>query len=653
MILHSLKLQNVGVYAGEQSVTFSRDPDRPITLIGGLNGAGKTTLIRSLFHALYGARALSVVGRRSAYGGFLDSAVHHGAGRAVLELDLEIPAVRADCRIVVRRTWDRPSRGKDQLDVYVDGDYDEELSESWAEAIEQAAPLGIARLFFFDGEKIEALADLEEAAATLRTALGSLLGLDLVEQLSVDLTAVKRRVVREAKGGPSTEELERREARLEAQRQVETSARSRLADLTNRCAEAVTDHGKLLHALRAAGGDLIADRERLDAERAGASAAESLLWDQLRALTARPDTPLLLVGRLLNDMRTTVGQASARAHADAIDTTLRERDAWIVELLREAGIHAPDVHSALDDDRTRRASAAGSPPPYPPAAGADAIQRLIEEELPARCGEALRYLDELDQASATVDELDRRIAKIPSDDSVRILLDARADSEELMTDLEAQRREAEQVLTVSEAQTKRAEDLRDSELERLASAQDQADRGRRITLHAERARITLEEFRRAVSERHVQRIATYATDSLRALLHKEGLVGELSIDPTTFELRLSTRKGDALEPESLSAGERQLTALALLWGLARSAGRPLPVVIDTPLGRLDTGHRRHVVERYLPSASHQVVVLSTDTEIDAAMHDRLEPRVGRAYRLEHEASGATTIASGYFELVSA
>ncbi len=653
MILHSLTLQNVGVYADEQSVIFSRDPDRPVTLVGGLNGAGKTTLIRSLFHALYGARALSVVGRRGAYGGFLDSAVHHGADRAILELDLEIPAIRAESRIVVRRTWERPSRGKDQLDVYVDGDYDEELSESWAEAIEQAAPLGIARLFFFDGEKIEALADLAEAAETLRTALGSLLGLDLVEQLSVDLTAVQRRIVREAKSGPSTEELERREARLETQRQVETTARSRLHNLKNQCAEAVSDHGKLLHALRAAGGDLIADRERLDVERTGASAAESLLWDQLRALAARPDTPLLLVGSLLNDMRTTVDQAGARAYADAIDTTLKERDVWIVELLNETGIDTADVRSALDVDRRMRASAAGSPPPYQPAAVADAVTRLIEEELPSRCGEALRCLDEIDQASATVDELDRRIAKIPSDDSVRILLDARTDSEEHVTDLEAQRLEAEQVLTVSEAQTKRALELRDSELERLASAQDHTDRGRRITLHAERARGTLEQFRRAVSERHVQRIATYATESLRALLHKDGLVGDLSIDPTTFELRLHTRNGEALDPESLSAGERQLTALALLWGLARSAGRPLPVVIDTPLGRLDTGHRRHVVERYLPSASHQVVVLSTDTEIDAAMHDLLEPRVGRAYRLAHDSNGATTITSGYFELVSA
>jgi len=65
MILHSLTLQNVGVYAGEQSVTFSRDPDRPVTLVGGLNGAGKTTLIppcftRSTAHAHSASSAVAV-----------------------------------------------------------------------------------------------------------------------------------------------------------------------------------------------------------------------------------------------------------------------------------------------------------------------------------------------------------------------------------------------------------------------------------------------------------------------------------------------------------------------------------------------------------------------------------------------------------------
>jgi DNA sulfur modification protein DndD len=55
-----------------------------------------------------------------------------------------------------------------------------------------------------------------------------------------------------------------------------------------------------------------------------------------------------------------------------------------------------------------------------------------------------------------------------------------------------------------------------------------------------------------------------------------------------------------------------------LRGLAKASGRPLPTIIDTPLGRLDSTRRRHLLERYFPVASHQVILLSTDEEIDAA-----------------------------------
>jgi DNA sulfur modification protein DndD len=99
----------------------------------------------------------------------------------------------------------------------------------------------------------------------------------------------------------------------------------------------------------------------------------------------------------------------------------------------------------------------------------------------------------------------------------------------------------------------------------------------------------------------------------------------------------------------LSAGERQLLAVSLLWGLARASGQPLPVVVDTPLGRLDGSHREHLVERYFPYASHQVILLSTDTEIDEATYQRMKKFVGRSYQLVFDqVENATSVVPGYF-----
>ena len=47
-------------------------------------------------------------------------------------------------------------------------------------------------LFFFDGEKIEQLADLEESKKVLKKAINSLLGLEIVDQLNVDVDEFKK-----------------------------------------------------------------------------------------------------------------------------------------------------------------------------------------------------------------------------------------------------------------------------------------------------------------------------------------------------------------------------------------------------------------------------------------------------------------------------
>ncbi len=138
-------------------------------------------------------------------------------------------------------------------------------------------------------------------------------------------------------------------------------------------------------------------------------------------------------------------------------------------------------------------------------------------------------------------------------------------------------------------------------------------------------------------------------ESFRKLLRKAELVTGLSIDPETFETTLTGRDGKMLPFDRLSAGERQLLATSLLWGLARASGRPVPTIIDTPLGRLDSSHRRHLVERYVPYASHQVLLLSTDEEIVGSYYDALKPFINRTYLLAHnEESGQTYLEPGYF-----
>ena len=145
------------------------------------------------------------------------------------------------------------------------------------------------------------------------------------------------------------------------------------------------------------------------------------------------------------------------------------------------------------------------------------------------------------------------------------------------------------------------------------------------------------------------RLERLILESFVQLLRKSNLVTALSVDPSTFRIELTGGDGRPLPFERLSAGERQLLATSILWGLAKASGRPLPTIIDTPLGRLDSSHRRHLLERYFPVASHQVILLSTDEEIDETSLKQLKRFVGREYQLVFdEQHRSTRIEKGYF-----
>ena len=131
--------------------------------------------------------------------------------------------------------------------------------------------------------------------------------------------------------------------------------------------------------------------------------------------------------------------------------------------------------------------------------------------------------------------------------------------------------------------------------------------------------------------------------------HKPDRIRRVELNPETFAVTLYDTHDHPLLKEELSAGEKQIYTTALLWALAKTSGKALPMVLDTPLGRLDSSHRQLLVERYFPYASHQVVLLSTDTEVDEDLHSLLEPYISHRFHLAYQqAEGLTTIKEGYF-----
>jgi DNA sulfur modification protein DndD len=119
------------------------------------------------------------------------------------------------------------------------------------------------------------------------------------------------------------------------------------------------------------------------------------------------------------------------------------------------------------------------------------------------------------------------------------------------------------------------------------------------------------------------------------------LVDDVSIDVDTFRMTLYRRQ-ESFSRHQLSAGEKQLLAVATIWALREVSNVPMPVIVDTPMGRLDNDHRLSMVQRYFPQASHQVVLLATDSEMDRHMLTRLAPALSHMYALNYDAQQGKT-----------
>ena len=184
---------------------------------------------------------------------------------------------------------------------------------------------------------------------------------------------------------------------------------------------------------------------------------------------------------------------------------------------------------------------------------------------------------------------------------------------------------------------------------RIADRAREANDSARIAEYCGRSIETLRNFRLKLIDARRSELEQLIVESFRTLIRKPDLVERIVINAETMALTLYGPGDLTLSPAKLSAGERQLLAVSILWGLAKASGLIAPVVIDTPLGRLDGKHRDYLVERYFPKAGRQVVLLSTDKEITRKYSDAMDDAVSRRYLISYDPqSRSSAFASGYF-----
>ncbi|WP_033288304.1 DNA sulfur modification protein DndD [Amycolatopsis jejuensis] len=656
MILDELVLHNVGVFAGRHSFELTPpSPDKPIILIGALNGAGKTTFLDSIQLALFGPLARTASRGGGSYQSYLRRLIHNDAPLdegAAIELAFHIVERGHERHYRLRRAWTGTATGaRERVDVLVDDRPDGTLSRQWAERVDAFVPRGVAELFFFDGEKIETLAELDNAREVLRTAIGALLGLDLVDRLAADLTLVERNHKADQAAPAMQKVLDTVRNKVDMHREQKEQMKRSVDEARGKLERAEKRLFDVNERLRLEGGELFDRSSELEAAKLHLAESAKDLDSRLRDAAAGT-LPLQLVREQLLELAESAESELYDRRQRDIRDILQKRDRAILGQLKKQAVSTEVIKNVQDYLAADRKSQTGKEKKKPIAELSNEsvviLRRLIDADLDAEIGNAQRLIDQRATVVQELDDVLQMIASVPREKALDELRQDRDDAYRVVAEATQLLNQAETEVSAAAAAEHEAERRLSGLLEKAADELGAAEDSRRVIEHSQRVRTTLSRFRHEASRRNVDRIQKLILESLQRLARKDRLITDIRIDPETFEVELQGRNGTVLLPQQLSAGERQLLAVSMLWGLGQASGRPLPVVIDTPLGRLDGIHRNHLLERYFPQASHQVILLSTDQEIDEAAWKRLRKHVGHTYQLEHDAGrGSTRATTGY------
>ena len=685
MFLTQLQLRNWRSY---RQVTFKMPPPdgsgrKNVILIGAQNGVGKTSFLMALYLGMFGREAMPLIeGFRSkiesddkllSYQKLMESILHrpsknveepHCSVSLTFELD--------GAPVLIQRRWKFRKGGKprdldspDGEEVLIETDGRPKLFTSWQDAnkrIEELLfPSNVMPCLFFDGEQAQARVEAAGGRA-LFDAVKALYGTGLLDQLSESLKHYvnneRVRLQRDV-GSVRVDELDDKRQQLDSYREQLKSIQEQLIGARQHRAATEDKRLQLESNLYSMVGDSAADVEEYSASMAALTAEEEKLKQQLVSGISQLALPLALSKKLL-PLLTMLEQEQVRGR-------------WLL-LKDEAAEKANNiVESVLPSDGQAKVS-----PPLL-ATQAEQLRESLEKALealwsppPSDCAEEFRFpfLNDSDRTAAIT------AIKRASQDSPDSLTEVAVEFHRVTSRLAETKQRFERTKDIQpQLQKLRSElqALHDEQREQnsIVNGLETQERGLQQTISDLRGAIGQMEAKREAGSpikeklEVAQRIRTLVDDAKDRLIPlvletlesrcSEHFAGMISDEYSRFKTRfqpdsepwLEGPTGQQVWVSSLSGAQKRAFGLAFTLAVAEVAQNEAPIVIDTPVGNMDSVYRARVLQYVSEVAPGQVILLSHDKEIDSDFAKVIEKRVRKKFLVEfapvEDGAGVSTV----------
>lgn len=658
LIFKKLILENFGPYKGKNIVKLideNSENQAPIVLFGGMNGGGKTTLMDSIRLALYGKRFHNYNRPNLSYNDYLIQSINKKielGEKTRIELTFEHVVNEQWIELKVVRYWNHSVKdGNDNL-VIIEGELpDLNLTENWDEYIENFLPLGISNLFLFDGEQVKELAEQDEPTEDVKKAIKSLLGLELANQLANDLEILISRKQKDIKGEYHRDKLANLEAELQDLLDKKSILLTELQEAEFRLKTIKKNHQKASESLRNIGTKIAGEREKLRQEKLSLEKKIDDINNHLLHLASQV-SPLGLISDLLTDMSKQLEKEGKLLQIKNAQGIWQEKDQKLLNFLHQLEINEnqyQQIQGFIEQENNLLTEQLKTENIYLEAEETTLgkLNNILNNLLPFQQNQVQENVSKLIQLEKQLISIEESMLKVNAPQEYQDLERKYQEEERLLIEQKMKGETIKQTLNILERKIVEMNKI----LKSYGEDNIKEKQAQHIIELIPKIKNKLGTFQQKLTQGKLNKLESEVTNCFRYLLHKSNLIGKVSIADDNFALTLYDNHGLKLPKNRLSAGEKQLLAIALLWGLARVSEKNLPIAIDTPLGRLDSSHRHNLIERYFPTASHQVILLSTDTEIGEKEVNFLREKeaIALEYLLDYDSkNNETKIKTGYF-----
>lgn len=655
-----------------------------VCLIGADNGFGKTSLLEALILCLFGRDGMKDIGRGKSndvaegvesYDRFVERALHSSALSAGMQkMSVTVKFLTEDGEhLGVHRNWYFSRSGSHKSadeEVHLYEGEDEEIVEvprnvertefvrHWVAT--NLVPASLAGFFLFDGEIVRQLAD-ESMSKQVRRGIEGILGVPTLKELAEDLERYAYSRRREG-GAVNSEQLNSLVVEVTALEGELTSVSEELERLEGEYRAARDERDLLTLQLSGlTGGAAFANLKDVLEQREKVRLRRDRLRERVNDILAR-ELALALVGAPL--VRATIQQLSGEI-VNLEWARSREQILRVEELVDRLSKVLPSIDPPLELDQETQALTyireawnslwSATPDGY---VECELHQHLNENEKRsvsvALANRSTGRIHEIVDLQAEVGDAERELRRLD-------LQSANAAPEEIVTELRSKLESAQRCAddasrSAGDAGRRRAAlgGEVSSKKATLAKLSQQAGAASPARARADLAIAYASLIRDAIEEvlpRHIEDVAFAMTEAYAEIAHKR-VVKRIEIDADCTVRLLAESRGKNLRELDQSAGEAQVFALSLISAIIRVSGFRFPIVMDTPIARLDSKHRISVLRHFSELEGQQLILLSQPTEVHGMFLDVIRGRVGSAYSLKFTAlasgQGKSKVTAGYF-----